>query len=254
MEKKSISFAVVLIVLLLALAVNSCRTSSSGRKVTESQAEELIINPDGGGAALKLSFTRGKSFNHPTFVIWLEDTTGSYLQTLFVTRSFGTGTFQFGDAGSGQWKPGQVKRPAALPYWSHKTGESIGSGNYIPDAAHPMPDAITAATPKGSFRMDLKSGKAAPRKVRICLEINQTWDWNNFWTNDKYPDDPEYRTSSQPALVYSAVIDLAGKGSYTMQPIGRSSHSGADGKLYTDLGTLTSALRIAEKITVMVAE
>ena len=39
------------------------------------------------------------------------------------------------------------------------------------------------------------------------MEINQNWDWNEYWTNDKYPDDENYKMSCQPALVYEAVID-----------------------------------------------
>jgi hypothetical protein len=37
-----------------------------------------------------------------------------------------------------------------------------------------------------------------------------------------------------------------------MQPIGRSHHAGADGKLYNDLETLTTALKIVESVKVVV--
>jgi hypothetical protein len=93
----------------------------------------------------------------------------------------------------------------------------------------------------------------APSTFKVMLEINQSWDWNAFWTNDKFPDDPEYKTSSQPALVYQAIIDLNNlQKEYVMEAVGRSHHSGRDGNLYTDLETLTSAREIAEKITLSV--
>ena len=89
--------------------------------------------------------------------------------------------------------------------------------------------------------------------MKLFLEINQTWDWNSFWNNNKYPGDSEYKTSCQPAVVYAAEIDLSKQGSaYTLVPVGRSSHNGADGNLYSDLETLTTALHIAEKITVTI--
>jgi hypothetical protein len=256
MKKNIISLIFSLfVVFVFNMAVSSCRTSSSGKGNPAGQMEELTLNQDGEGLPLQLSFVRGKSFNHPTFVIWMEDTEGNFIQTLYVTRSYGSGTFTYGDATGGEWKPGQVRRPAALPYWSHKAGAALGLSNYITDSARPMPDALTSATPKGNFLLKTKGENKHPEIVKIMLEINQTWDWNPFWTNNKYPDDQEYKTSCQPAVVYAATVDLSQKGSAVeMKPVGRSSHSGADGKLYSDLETLTTALNIAEKISVVVSE
>ncbi len=118
-----------------------------------------------------------------------------------------------------------------------------------------MPDALTYATPKGSFMLKTKGENKHPEVVKIMMEINQTWDWNPFWTNNKYPDDKEYKTSCQPAVVYAATVDLSQKGSsFEMKPLGRSSHNGSDGKLYSDLETLTTALQIVDKITVTIGE
>lgn len=85
------------------------------------------------------------------------------------------------------------------------------------------------------------------------LEINQNWDWNNYWTNDKYPDDENYKWSCQPALVYETDIDLNSlKDPYRMSPIGHSHYSGNTGELFPDLSTLTTALKIADSIIVKV--
>lgn len=255
--KKSNIYTVVItgLVLMTLLSVHSCRTSSSGKGNSEGQVEEITLNTNGQGPAIQVSFTKGKGFNNPTFVIWMEDTTGRFLQTLYVTRSFGSGTFTYGDASGGEWKPGQVQRPAALPYWSHKAGAALGITTYIPDAGRPMPDALSSATPKGNFRLKTKGEKEFKGVVKIMLEINQTWDWNPFWTNNKFPDDREYKTSCQPAVVYSATVDLSQKETIVeLMPVGRSSHNGTDGKLYTDLETLTTALQIADKITVAIGQ
>jgi hypothetical protein len=85
------------------------------------------------------------------------------------------------------------------------------------------------------------------------MELNQSWDWNEFWTNDKFPNDKEYKTSSQPALVYAVDIDTTNPDkTYQMKPIGHSHYSGADGSLDPDLSTMTTALKIANKITVKI--
>ena len=64
----------------------------------------------------------------------------------------------------------------------------------------------------------------------MLFEINQNWDWNEYWTNNKFPDDENYKMSCQPALVYEAVIDN-GKNlrSVAMKPIGHSHYSGKTG-------------------------
>lgn len=246
--------AVVVVFFTLALTVaSSCKPSKQASSVGEGDTQKFSVNINGTGNALEIAFEKGKSFNHPTFSIWLEDTTGRFIQTLFVTRSFGSGTFTYGDKSEGQWKPGQVRRPAALPYWSHKAGAAKGLANYIPDASNPVPDAYTGATPKGNFVIETRADIATARFVKVVMEINQTWDWNEYWTNNKYPDDNEYKTSCQPALVYAAVVDTRNPGyKVEMKPVGRSHYSGADGKLYSDLNTLTTALHIAEKVTVEV--
>lgn len=83
------------------------------------------------------------------------------------------------------------------------------------------------------------------------MEINQTWDWNNYWHNNRFPDDEEYKTSCQPALVYMAEIDLnSSVNIFEFKPIGHSHYSGKSGELFTDISTFTTALKITNKVTV----
>ena len=83
------------------------------------------------------------------------------------------------------------------------------------------------------------------------MEINQAWDSNDFWTNNKIPDDLNYYTSLQPAIVYAVTIEQEDStNEFFMNPIGHSHPSGANGKLFTNLMTLTSAKEIAKKIIV----
>ncbi len=255
-KNRYLAFSLGILMLAGLPAMHSCLTpSGSPRGKSVEIAVKMVANPGGNGPILEIGFQKGKSFNHPTFAVWLEDSTGRFLQTLFVTRAFGLGLYDYGDKTEGQWKPGYVSRPASLPLWSHRAGAALGIGRYVPDISRPVPDAYSGATPKGSFSLEARSDQPLHGRVKLFLEINQTWDWNEYWTNNKYPEDREYKTSCQPAVVYSAWIDPGQPGTGTaLEPVGRSSHSGSDGTLYTDLHTLTTALHIAEKITVTIRE
>lgn len=83
------------------------------------------------------------------------------------------------------------------------------------------------------------------------LEFNQNRDWNEYWTNDKYPGDEYYLRSCQPAVIYQATIDPAMPGGEVlMKTIGHSHPSGKTGELFDELSTLTTALTIADSITI----
>lgn len=221
----------------------------------DTQIERITVNTEAEGTNLEITFRPGRGHNHPSFAIWLEAPDGQYIETLFVTAYVATGVFRFGSIESGKWEPAPVQRKAALPYWGHKRGVINEFGNFIPSVKAPLPDAITGPTPKGAFVLHARSGRILQGDFRVLIEINQTWDWNPFWHNNKFPEDAEYRTSAQPAVVYAADFK-AGEydKSAEFRPIGRSHHSGASGELYTDLHTLTTAMEIAGLITVKIRE
>jgi hypothetical protein len=245
LKMKHILKLIVLVPFLL-----SCKSS----KVAESQEKDyLSANKDGKGPEVILEFEKGREHNHPSFVLWAEDPQGKYIQTLFITESLGTGVFGHGDASSGKWMPGEIVRPAAVPYWAHKRGVITENGLYMPTKNKPVPDAYTGATPAGDFKIRARLDNPVTGPFRILFEINQSWDWNEYWTNNKYPDDKEYKSSCQPALVYMAEIDLANpQDSYEMKVIGHSHYSGKTGELFTDLSTITTALEIAKKISIVI--
>lgn len=216
--------------------------------------EELFFfetNKMGTGPYITLEFTRGESFYYPLMAVWLEEIDSTYIQTLYVARSVATSVFRFGETSGRQWIPGVRRYPQTLPYWSHKRGVVASDGLYMPEPDNPVPDAYTGATPTTGFIMLSRSDMPLDRPVRILLEINQNWDWNEYWTNDRYPDDEDYKRSCQPALVYEAILDPAFAGKVMiMRPIGHSHYSGRTGDLYKDLSTLTTALHIADTIKV----
>lgn len=244
--KKSILFFT------LAVTAFSCHT---GRMKTAAEKDVLYVfnsNETGTGVEMEVELHRGKSFYYPLMAVWLEDMEGNYMQTLYVAESIAKGVFGYGDASAGKWMPGPIRRPAALPYWGHKRGVQEDDGFYIPMQDNPMPDAYTGATPTTGFLLNTRSDEPLEGKVRIKMEINQSWDWNEYWTNNKFPGDEQYKTSAQPALVYAAVIDMSEPGEYEMKVIGHSHYSGKDGNLYTDLSTFTTALNIVDRLVVRI--
>jgi hypothetical protein len=217
------------------------------------RTEIITTNPDGTGVALEIEFQKGEAHNHPLMAVWVEDTAGKYIQTLYVAESIATGVFNYGDQSSGQWTEGEVRRPAALPYWSHQRGVKADDGLYLPTPENPVPDAYSGATPKSNFVIDTRMDKKGPEVFNVLFEINQPWDWNEYWTNNKYPDDEDYKSSAQPAVVYMATIDSNGSiNEFTMRLIGHGHYSGDNGELVKDTATLTTALKIVDSIKVRV--
>jgi len=208
-------------------------------------------NVQSGGTEISIELTKGSAFNFPLLAIWVEDEMGNFIQTLYVSESIGKGKFDHGDASTGKWLPGEIMRPAALPYWSHRRGVKNSSGLYLPDSQNPIADAYTGPSPVGSFILNSRIEKTELRKFSVFLEINQSWDWNEFWTNAKYPDDNEYKTSCQPALVYMTDIDLNSEiKDYGLKVIGHSHYSGKTGELFSDISTITTALNIVKEVRV----
>lgn len=236
----------IIIALTLLISIGS---SAQGQKA-ETISTGLFGKTD-PVSVLTIRFEKGKAHNHPLMAFWLADEDGKYIQTLYVAESIGKGVFRRVDRSSGKWQSGEIQRPASLPYWAHQRGVKNAAGNYMPTPATAVPDAYTGATPIGSFEYHLITDKKLNGKYKVFMEINQSWDWNQFWHNNKFPDDKEYRTSSQPALVYEATIDTNKSDSeFEFRVIGHSHYAGADGKLYTDLSGFSTALDIVKHCVV----
>ncbi len=243
-----------ILIILAVAALSACSTNPVKKQgVMQEEKALLVTNPEGKGPEITVDLQKGESFYYPLFAIWLEDTDGRYLQTLYVAKAAGTGYFKYARQEGGKWIEGVIRAPQTLPYWSHKRGIRASDGLYIPDEGTAVPDAYTGATPVSSFVLTSRADGQLPEKFKVLLEINQNWDWNEYWTNDKYPDDENYKMSCQPAIVYEAVIDTKNPAdSYGMSPVGHSHYSGKTGELFTDLSTLTTALEIVKSVTVRV--
>lgn len=236
----------------ITIAIITLLVSVFGCKSVETSGE-LIVYKDASkisdGEGLILSLTNGEGFNHPTYAIWMEDLEGQYLKTIFITENYASGIFDNEMIGDTIWKrqKGASHQPAALPYWTHKKGLIDGVA-MVPSKEHPFIDAYSGATPKSDFRLESQVRKGQ-KKYRILMEVNQAWDWNKFWTNSKYPENAAYSHSAQPSIVYAVEVNAEDTVFY-LNPIGHGDPKGETGKLYTNIGSLTSAKDIFKSVVV----
>jgi hypothetical protein len=235
-----------------ALLFNTCKTSDYAET-----ADQLIVATVNHGDAFKfeLQFEKGPAHNYPLMAVWIEDIEGNFIQTLYVAMSVAKGKFAHATARDGQWVSGPLRRPATLPYWAHRQNTVAGNEDPFPSPKNPIADAYTGATPNGDFTLRSSLEKIIDNPFRVWFEINQFFDFNNFWTNSRYPDDRDYRTSGQPALIYASDLIFPDKLPVTvpLHLVGHSHYSGMNGHIYSSLHTLTTAKDIVKSIKVTVS-
>ncbi len=214
-------------------------------------AIDTLSNID--GKKITVTVKRVKDFTHkqkigilsltipPQIAIWLEDKQGNYIDTLFVTKSFGKQKWHFV-----KYDPDKPLRTSCLPYWMNKR---LKAGLAIPTKNNPLTDAITSATPMGSFVLNSRIKKDLTDAV-ILAEFNKSFDPNEaFHISDT--NMTLGKVNGQPSLVYSAQINLTDSGKpVQLTLIGHGGETGDDGTLYTNLAGLTTVLDIVDSITV----
>jgi len=183
--------------------------------------------------------------NPPQIAIWLEDTHGNYLSTVYVTHKIATQSWQ---------ASGGNRRKEALPHWCYSRGVKYSDGLYLPTKKEPLTDGISGATPQGSFDIKL-SPTSSLKQFVVKIEINHSTDFNEAFPKSAKEGDLNYsggkEGSGQPAVVYAARIDLLSGGkSFEAKLIGHSSPDGSSGNIYEDTSGLTTALHIVKRITV----
>lgn len=119
----------------------------------------------------------------PQIAVWVEDSDGTYVDTLFVTKK----------ASENKWI-GSPKngRPESLPDWYKSKGQ-----NPAEKISKDEVDATTSATPKKgiviSKDLELEKGKTYVFKC----QANQSFDYNDYYTKKNSGVD------GQPAVLYA---------------------------------------------------
>lgn len=188
-----------------------------------------------------------KKKNAPQIAIWIEDTQGRYLGTVYASHKIATQSWT---------AAGGNRRKEALPYWCHARGVRYDDGLYLPTRKQPLTDALTGATPRASFDMRLTPGSSLQKFV-LKVELNHSTDFNDFYTESAAEGTPTYSGgkmgSGQPAVVYAAEVDLTSDArEFEARIIGHSSPDGSSGAIDADLTTLTTAFHIVKRIRVII--
>ena len=122
----------------------------------------------------------------PQIAVWVEDSDGTYVGTLFVTKKAS------GNKWIGSPKDG---RPESLPDWYRAKGQNPAVKISKDDL-----DATTSATPKKgiviSKDLELEKGKTYVFKC----QANQSFDYNDYYTKKNSGVD------GQPAVLYTGEI------------------------------------------------
>jgi len=234
------------------------------------------------GPTITVDLREGPYFAWPQYAIWIEDMKGNFIQPIFVTSKlaknnfvnqvtkvnddivFTSHVFLSGDVdlrttfSSGVFPEtkNDRARPESLPVFLHKNRSLSESKSLIPDGEDVIVDSFSGATMTQSFLLTstLKDETMRPFKVR--LEINNSFDFNDYYSSDRFPDDPVYSGngySAQPSLVYEAIVENDENTTvFPMKLIGRGHHSGQDGEIYTDLENMTTALELIDRILIEV--
>lgn len=165
-----------------------------------------------------------KEKRNPQVAIWLEDESGSFIRTLYVTDRAEKKNWIFAP---------KAGRPESLPVYYHASNSG----------ASQKCDVVSSATPKSGFGFDgnLDDG----RSYVVKAEFNNSYDYNDFYTKKNSG------VNGQPSVVYLARIPAGFKGVLQLEFVGNGSLDGSDGLVHKAEG-LTTAKEIVESVTVVV--
>ena len=207
---------------------------------------------------IDIDIKKGPIFRYPLFAIWMEDLDSNYINSVFVAQSISNSVFKRVLQKDNSRKPGIVRRPEALPYWSHKRNIIASDGLLIPLGEAKDLDGVTGTTPINNTLIKLNTSQPQDSLIRLLLEVNQSYDWNEYYYKGRFKNDTIYNgdgSVGQPSLIYEALINTNGttdRNLYFMELIGHGHQSGKNGKLYKDLSNITTAKEIIDRIVIKV--
>lgn len=255
-------------------------SEKSAERATFSYLRANRESPTSAGDWIVLDLRKGPYFDWPQYAIWLETLEGELIQPLYVTNKLATNSFEnrvtLKDksvvlttnpslASDRAWEetfdfvhePDTATtrfRPESLPVFLHKIAEArekLATSSEVLKL-----DGYSGATLTENFLLRTRTESPMRRPYKLRLEINQSFDFNEYYSTNRFPDDPVYSGngfSAQPSVVYEAIIDPeSAQQFYPMQLVGHGHHSGRDGVSYEDLSNLTTALEIVDRVIVEV--
>ena len=198
----------------------------------------------------------------PQLAVWLEDSRGRFVATLFVTHRTATQDWEAIPAETQR----TGRRSYALPVWIHTQiqggiypletcsacHDRVKSADKSTDGV-PVLDTMTGATPMAGFTRTRKiPASLKPDTYTVRAELNHSLDYNDAYPNGLPENDTRYSgVSGQPSLLLTGRITIGDRSSSTtLRPVARGNPNGTDGAVIPDLEGITTARNIASSITV----
>jgi hypothetical protein len=224
MRKLSLASVIILSCFVLSFA---CRTQDAQSGGAQGQdALTLVVEPgeEWQGKMKIFLFNVKKS---PQLASWIETEEGRYVGAITVTSR----------SAEKKWKSSPKDgRPEALPVWNHRQNHAAQNGV----------DTVSTPTPKGPVEAAIDGSLMAEGAAyNIYLEVNHSFDYNDFWTEGNSG------VNGQPSLIYHARFTAGQKERITLAPIGHGSVDGSDGNITRGLENITSALGIVKEAYVL---
>jgi len=209
--------------------------------------DRIVTNREQKGVPVKLTFTRGSAFGtivsfgpaklriKPQISIWVEDSSRTFRHNIYVTRCFA----------KQEWRginehPDSTYRTSSFPYW---LGRLNAASIPYPTSSKPLPDAISSATPQGSFTIETFIDSSITSGTIWC-EFNSSFDANDVW---KAEGAEKY--NGQPSLLYACDFDPEDAKSITLVYKGHGGATGEDHRLYNEENGIVSAKQIFSSIS-----
>ena len=253
-------------------------SSSEENSIKYQKVEKLLGNEQ--GFEFTVDMRKGPYFLWPQYAIWVESMEGEFIQPIYVTSALAQNNFAnkvtkvdkdvvldshlmftkkvdpskvFQGVKEVETK-GDRFRHESLPVFLHKLAQQNGNSVDKVKQGNLSIDAYSGATITDNFLLATRLQSAQPSKVKIRIEINNSFDFNEYYSSNRFPDDPVYSGngySAQPSLVYEAIVDInSGQKYFPMTLAGHGHHSGKDGKLYHDMENFTTALQLIDRVIV----
>ncbi len=185
-------------------------------------------------------YSKSRYKKPPQFAIWIEDSAGAKIRTVWVSEK----------TGAGSWG-GKTVRPVSLPYWASRWQKETGNSG-DPTPANPAADAVTGATPKQDLtcRTEVPGGT----KWNCFIEVNVSGDFNDSFAAASKDGKRDRNGNGQPSIIYKGRIKAAPGQSSEPKLIGRTDQFESVSSVIPDLDGITDAKDLFSEIEITAEE
>ena len=133
-------------------------------------------------------------------------------------------------------------RPETLPVWKAK---------YLKKESSKV-DITGGATQKNGVSYTAKLKNQLPDTFKIFAEVNNSFDYNEFYTKDGKNGTINSGVNGQPSLIYAGDCHTSGNAPIKLEIYGCGSLTGQNGEIDRDLSKITTAKEIASEISIKI--